>query len=110
MRAGLLSEPEVISRLNKSFVCTTIIIDDARKRAESGDPLAKQLAAHWSYPLEMMFLKSDGSLVSKLNSFKDFPGVHPDVAAPPGKRRVVLANERGHVVAFLKHLAEHCPE
>ena len=106
MRAGLLSDPEVISRLNKSFVCTTIVIDDAKKRAEAGDELAKHLAANWTYPLEMMFLKPDGSLMSKLNSFKDFPGVHPDVAAPPEKKRLEVANGRAHVEAFLKHLEE----
>lgn len=109
MRAGLLSDPEVINRLNRSFVCTTIVIDDAKKRAESGDELAKTLSAHWTYPLQMIFLKSDGSVVSKLNSFKDFPGVHPDVAAPPEKQRVEFTNERAHIEAFLKHLGAHFP-
>jgi len=109
LRAGLLSDPEVISRLNKSFVSTTLVIDDAKKRAASGDELAKQLAANWSYPLQMMFLKADGSLVSKLNSFNDFPGVHPDVAAPPEKKRLEVTNERAHADTFLKHVAEHFP-
>jgi hypothetical protein len=53
-----------------------------------------------------MFLKTDGSLISKLNSFQDFPGVHPDVAAPPEKQRVEVANDRAHIDAFLKHLAQ----
>lgn len=109
MRAGLLSDPEVISRLNANFVCTTVIINDVKQRAAAGDELAKQLQAHWTYPLEMMFLRPDGGLISKLNSFKDFPGVHADVAAPPGKPRVEVANERAHAEAFLKHLAEHFP-
>jgi hypothetical protein len=109
LRAGLLSDPEVISRLNQNFICTTIVIDDVKKRAEKGDELAKQLQAQWTYPLEMMFLRTDGTLISKLNSFKDFPGVHPDVAAPPGKQRVEAAKERAHVEMFLKHLAEHFP-
>src|SRR5262245_45149609 len=109
LRAGLLSDPEVITRLNRSFVCTTVIIDDVRKRAENGDPFAKQLQTHWTYPLQMMFFGTDGSLISKLNSFKDFAGVHPDVAAPPGKQRIEVANGRAHVDAFLKHLAEHFP-
>ena len=60
--------------------------------------------------LEMMFLRTDGTLISKLNSFKDFPGVHPDVAAPPGKERVVVASERAHVDLFLKHMEEHLPK
>ena len=110
MRAGLLSDPEVITRLNQNFVCTTVLIDDVKKRAEAGDELAKQLAAQWTYPLEMMFLRPDGSLISKLNSFKDFPGVHPDVAAPPGKARVEMADGRVHVDAFLTHLARHFPK
>jgi hypothetical protein len=109
LRAGLLSDPEVITRLNERFVCTTILINDISKRAESGDELAKQLKAQWTYPLQMIFLRPDGTFVSKLNSFKDFPGVHPDVAAPPGKERVEAASERVHVEAFLKHLAEHFP-
>jgi hypothetical protein len=109
LRAGLLSDPEVINRLNKSFVCTTLVIDDAKKRASNGDEFAKHLAANWSYPLQMMFLKADGSLISKLNSFNDFPGVHPDVAAPPEKKRLEVSSERVHADAFLKHLAEHFP-
>ncbi len=109
MRAGLLSDPEVISRLNKNFVCTTVLIDDVRKRAEGGDELAKRLRDNWTYPLQMMFLGPDGKLVSKLNSFQDFPGVHPDVAAPPGKERVEVTNARAHAEAFLKHLSEHFP-
>jgi len=110
LRAGLLSDPEVISRLNQSFVCTTIVIHDARKRAESGDEFAKHLAAHWKYPLQMMFLKADGSLISKLNSFQDFPGVHADVAAPPDRQRVVATDQHAHRNAFLKHLAQHFPQ
>lgn len=110
MRAGLLSDPEVIRRLNDQFVCTTVLIDDARKLADKGDGLAKRLAAEWTYPLEMMFLRPDGTLVFKLNSFKDFPGVHPDVAAPPGKERVVLPDERSHIEGFLKQLDDHFPK
>ena len=109
MRAGLLSDPEVISRLNKNFVCTTVLINDAKKRAENGDELAKLLQAQWTYPLQMIFLGPDGKLISKLNSFQDFPNVHPDVAAPPGKQRVEATDERAHVDAFLKHLAQHFP-
>jgi len=110
LRAGLLSDPEVIRRLNENFVCTTVLIHDARRLADQGDELAKELVAQWTYPLEMMFLRTDGSLISKLNSFKDFPGVHPDVAAPPGRERVVVANERAHVDIFLRHLEEHLPK
>jgi hypothetical protein len=99
----------VIDRLNADFVCTTVLIDDVRSLADKGDELAKHLKPHWTYPLEMIFLRPDGTLVTTLNSFKDFPGVHPDVAAPPGKERVEAATERAHTEVFLKKLDEHFP-
>jgi hypothetical protein len=107
LRAGLLSDREVIHRLNKGFVCTSIIIDDVQKRAKTGDELAKQLAAHWEYPVEMMFLTPDCRLVSKLNSFENFPGVHPDVVAPPRAEHVSVQHERAHIDVFLRHMANH---
>ena len=51
MRAGLLSDPKVIHRLNEDFVCTSIIIDDLQKRADAGDEYAKRLAKAWNYPV-----------------------------------------------------------
>jgi hypothetical protein len=107
LRAGLLSDRKVITQLNKRFVCTTIIIDDLEKRAAGGDELAKQLVAQWEYPVEMMFLTPAGKLVSKLNSFKDFPGMHPDVSAPPTKRHVTRGDEGSHSKMFLNHVARH---
>jgi hypothetical protein len=113
LRAGLLSDPEVISRLNRNFVCVSVIIDDVQKRAESGDELAKQLVDQWEYPVEMMFLSSSSAspsactLVSKLNSFKDFPGVHRDVVAPPKKQHLELEDDHSHRDIFLKHLVRH---
>jgi hypothetical protein len=107
LRAGLLSDPKVVARLNKDFVCTSIIIDDAEKRAAGGDELAKQLVAEWVYPVEMMFLTPECKVVSKLNSFKDFPGMHPDVSAPPGNRHMALQDEHAHTNIFLNRLALH---
>ena len=107
MRAGLLSEREVITRLNKSFVSTSIIIDDLEKQAAKGDALAQQLVAQWEYPVEMMFLTPACKLVSKLNSFKDFPGMHPDVSAPPGNRHKKLGDEHSHTNIFLNHVARY---
>ena len=83
-----------------------------QKRAESGDELAKQLVNHWEYPVEMMFLSPSSAstkctLVSKLNSFKDFPGVRRDVVAPPKKQHVELEDANSHREIFLKHLARH---
>lgn len=96
-----------MTRLNKEFVCTSIIIDDLKKHAERGDPLAKLLVNEWVYPLEIYFLTPSGALVSKLNSFADFPGMHPDVAAPPRRRHQVMQNEHSHKDVFLNHLALH---
>ena len=104
MRAGLLSDPKVIARLNDGFVSTSIIIDDLQKRASAGDGLAKQLVAEWEYPVEMMLLTPTCTLVSKLNSYKDFPGMHPDVSAPPGHRHTALPDGRSHLSVFLEQL------
>ena len=97
----------MITRLNQGFVCTSIIIDDLEKRAASGDELAKRLAGQWEYPLELIFLTAEGTPVSKLNSFKDFPGMHPDVSAPPGNRHKALADEQSHAKILLNHLDRH---
>jgi hypothetical protein len=107
LRAGLLSDPEIIKRLNKGFVSTSMIIDDVQKRAKAGDELAKQLVAHWEYPLELMFLTPACKLVFKLNSYQDFPGIHPDVVAPPKKQGSLQVDEHSHNKVFLKHLADH---
>jgi hypothetical protein len=108
LRAGLLSDPEVIHRLNKNFVCTSTIIDDVQKLAKGGNELARRLADQWEYPVEMMFFTPQGQLVSKLNSYQDFPGVHPDVVSPPKKDPVVARKDDfSHVDIFLKHLALH---
>jgi hypothetical protein len=107
LRAGLLSDPRVVNRLNQEFVNTSIIIDDLEKQAANGDELAKRLVAEWVYPVEMMFVRPDGTLVSKLNSFKDFPGMHPDVSAPPGKKHADKTDEQSHSMAFLNHLNAH---
>ena len=107
MRAGLLSDPEVINRLNKEFVNTTIIIDDLEKWAAKGDELAKRLSSQWEYPVELILATPDGRPVSKLNSFKDFPGMHPDVSAPPGNQHHGMAGEQTHSEIFLKQLDLH---
>ena len=84
-----------------------MIIDDLEKRAASGNELAKQLVTEWVYPVEMMFLSPAGKLISKLNSYKDFPGMHPDVAAPPDKRHWARGDDHSPSDRFLKHIALH---
>jgi hypothetical protein len=110
LRAGLLSDPEVIARLNNGFVCTSIIIDDLQKLATSGDALAKRIVGQWEYPVEFIFLKPDGTMVSRMNSFNDFPGMHPDVSAPPGHQHQALMGERTHSDVFLGHLDFYFPK
>jgi hypothetical protein len=88
-------------------VSTAILIDDLKKRADSSDQLAKLLAAQWQYPLEMIFVTPAGKVISKLNSYEDFPGTHADVAGPPQKKHVRMPHERAHVDVFLKHVADH---
>jgi hypothetical protein len=97
----------VIDEINEKFVSTWIIIDDVTKLAEKGEPLAKTLASNWEYPIDIMFLTPEGKLVSKLNSFKDFKDVHPDVAAPPGKYKLPDDAARvSHVDVFLNHVSK----
>ena len=88
-------------------MCTSIIIDDLEKQAAKGDELAKQLVDEWVYPVEFIFLTPGNKLISKLNSFKDFPGMHPDVSAPPGNRHVAVGDKHSHTSIFLNHLALH---
>ena len=97
----------MIARLNKNFICTSMIIDDVNKLAQAGDELAKALSAEWQYPVEMMFLSPECKLISKLNSFEDFPGEHPDVVAANRRAHAPLVDERSHVDIFLSHLSKH---
>ena len=103
MRAGLLSDPLIIERLNRKFVSTWIIVDDLMKLSGKGGKLSQTLAENWQYPLDIMFLTPDGRLVSKLNSFKHFRTAHPDVSHPPTR----LSSGPSHVEVFLDHLAVH---
>ena len=103
MRAGLLSNAEVIERLNKEFVSTWILIDDVKRLANQGDRFAQTLATHWEFPLDLMFLTPDGRFVSKLNSFKHFKSAHPDVGHPPEGR----GRAAPHIDVFMKHVDEH---
>jgi hypothetical protein len=106
LRAGLLSQPEVIEEINEKFVSTWTVIDEATKLAEKGDPLGKTLASSWEYPVDLMFLTPEGKLVSKLNSYKDFKDVHPDTAVPPGKYRLAEGEvKRSHIEVFQNHVA-----
>ena len=92
----------MIRHVKEKFVCTWILIDHARELAKRGNRLARTLVDEWEYPLELIFLSSDGKPINKLNSFKDFKAAHADVSHP-GRQH----NGPSHVEVFLKHVAAH---
>jgi hypothetical protein len=105
LRAGLLSQQQIIDEVNSKFVSTWIIIDDASKLAQKGDELGRTLASNWEYPIDIMFLTPEGKLMNKLNSYRDLTEVHPDVASPPGKQRPADGMaRRSNVDVFLSHV------
>ena len=67
----------MIARLNSQFVCTWVLIQEASELASRGASpelreLGATLAANWRFPMDLMFLRADGSFDSKLNSLDDF--------------------------------------
>ena len=106
MRAGLLSEPAIIRRINDTFVSTWMLIDDAERLGDEGDSFANTLALHWEYPLDLMFLDADGKLIAKLNSFKDLRAAHADVGHPPEGR----GRNAPHIQVLTQSLDKHFPQ
>lgn len=103
MRAGLLSETQIIDLVNKKFVATWIIVDDAERLSRQGNEFAKTLYSNWEFPLDIMFLSADGALITKLNSFKDLRDAHPDVGHPPEGR----GRSAPHLETFLRLVQTH---
>ena len=105
MRAGLLSQPEVIQTINRRFVATTITAFDLTALRKKGDELARKAAPHWSNPVSLMFFTRDGEFVTLLNPVKDFTDIHPDTDLRPGQR---YNPDPGHnTQAFLDHVEKH---
>src|SRR5262249_45436446 len=100
-----LSEPEVIQRLNNDFVCTMLLVDEAKQLAAGGNELAKLCETQWRYPVEIIFISPDGKLVSELNSAQDFPDLHSVVASPHDEQPGMASGEPSHKDVFLRHLA-----
>jgi hypothetical protein len=98
LRAGLLSDPRVSRFINEKLVSTWVLLDELKQH--TGDRFADTLAAHWEYPLDLMFLSSDGAFVTKLNSFHDLPNPHPDVG---GHGNPFARHGRPHAEVFLEH-------
>jgi len=98
LRAGLLSDHNVIRFLNQNFVCIWALIDDLKPRYQD-NPFARMLLNNWEYPLDLMFLSAEGEFVAKLNSFRDLPNAHRDV----GHRGFHPREGPSHTVIFLQH-------
>ena len=107
MRAGLLSNPQIIKLINDRFVSTWIVKDELETVAKKGNKLAQVLDAELEYPImDLMFLTPDGRYINKLNAYQDFLDVHPDVSIPYSarKRRDTIQTD---VDVFLEHVATH---
>jgi hypothetical protein len=96
----------VIDEVNRRFISTSIILNDATTLAAKGNALARTITKNWNYPVDIMFLTPDGELMSKLNSFEDFGEPHPDVFIAP-KVRPPGAVKRSHAEIFLEHIARY---
>jgi len=82
------------------------LIDDAQALADTGNPVARIIAQHWEFPLDLMFLDPDGNLITKLNSFKDLRAAHDDVGHPPDRR----GRSAPHVDVFMQTVDRHFPQ
>jgi hypothetical protein len=103
LRAGLLSERDVIKLVNENFVSTWVLINDLKSYEGPQAQLAGTLSGHWEYPLDLMFLNVDGRFVTKLNSFQDFPA-HRDVGHP--RHDTFSPFGPSHADIFLEHARE----
>lgn len=106
MRAGLLSQPQVIRRLNADFVSTSIADRELVKLAKTGDRFAREVFSHWESPVNLMFLTPDGRFISKLSTLKDLTDVHPDTTVRP-MQRADSESALNNMRVFFKHLDEH---
>jgi hypothetical protein len=111
LRAGLLSDPQVIQKVNEQFVSVTLPSADLSKRAASGDALAREILNHWQLPVGLIFLTPEGQFVTKLSSLTDLNEVHPDTTRrPEAPQYHSLKSDVNNARIFLKHLAQHFPD
>ena len=102
MRAGLLSNPQVIEIINEKFVSTWIIIDDVMKKLGEKEPvLATMLLEQHQYPLDFVFLSPKGKMITRLTSFEDLRGADSAVGHPRRERH------ESHVDVFLETVAKN---
>jgi hypothetical protein len=111
LRAGLLSQPEVIRRVNRQFVSTTLSYPDLKKRGEPGDALAKEILRHWQIPLVLVFLTPEGRFITKLSSLDQLNEVHPETTKRnEAPQRHSLEGDAHNAHVFLEHLTKHFPD
>ncbi len=82
-----------------------MLVADARRRGREGDALGTTIAANWEFPLDVMFISTEGKLITKLNSFRDLKAAHPDVGHPPEGR----GRSAPHLEAFFRHVERNFP-
>ena len=104
MRAGLLSEPQVIQKIKERFVSTTITYADLKESVKTRDELAREVAAQFLGPVELMFLTPEGRFVTKLTSVQDFD-LHPDTDLRPGQR--YNPSPERNMRVFLNHVDKY---
>lgn len=108
MRAGLLSQPRVIQRINQQFVSTTISADDLSKLAYFKNELAQKVLRHWETPLVLVFLSPEGELITKLTSLKELNKVHPDTSMRPEAPQIhSCTSDTENAQVFLEHVKKH---
>ena len=79
-----------------------------RTLAKKGDKLAQQLDGNFEHAImDLMFLSPGGRFVSKLNSFHDFPEVHPDVSHPRILPKCGHKRQQSNADVFLEHVKAH---
>ena len=110
MRAGLLSQPDVIQRINQKFVSATIPYLELSQLADSGHGLAREARLHWQIPLALVFLTPEGQFVTKLSPLTDLTEVHPDTSNHPESQKHSLNSDVNNARVFLRHLTQHFPD
>jgi hypothetical protein len=106
VRAGLLSQPQVIQRINETFVSTSITYPELAKMVKAGDEFAGKVAAHWFSPVTLIFLTTEGRFITRLSPLAELCEVHPDTSPRPGQMKDPESHLQNTKV-FLKHLDEH---
>lgn len=96
----------MIHRLNESFICTWILIDEAQELAANGDAFAKTLADNWGYPLDLMFLDANGRFIEKLNAFDHLSTTHDSHLHKPNSS----SKSGPNLDPFLQVLRNYVPE